>query len=143
MSAGAIATGRPTGGNGTMSRQTRTSESSDNTRGQLDEKRRVRVELSVDEAAEVYANEWIFMEVTERDEFDAAARGIILDHHPRQDGIDATITEVIAEVKAGIVPDHVRGYYVFYGVRLFRTKAEWNEYKRQTGWPEGDYGRSL
>jgi hypothetical protein len=125
-----------------MDRQARASEASDEDERTSDQERPQPVDMSVDEAVELYANEWIFMEVTERDEYDAAQRGIVLDHGPRRAGIEATIKKVIANVKAGTVLDHVRGYYVFYGVRLFRTAAEWEQYKRQTGWPEGDHGRS-
>jgi hypothetical protein len=91
-------------------------------------------EMTVDEAVEVYANEWIFMEVTERDEKDAPLQGIVLDHHRRRDHIQPTIMKKIEELKAvGKAPERVLGYHVFYGVRLYRTKADWEEYKKQTG----------
>lgn len=107
----------------------------------LTERRANAPEMSEDEAAELYANQWIFMEVTRTDEHGVAIGGRILDHHPKRDGIQDTIMELVTEVKAaGTGPAGVRGYSVFYGVRLFRTAAEWEEHKRQTGWPRGGRG---
>ena len=100
-------------------------------------------EMTVDEATETYANQWILLEVTERDQHDAPLRGRVLDHHPHRDGIQPTVMRVIEQVKA--VPEAlegVRGYYVFYCVRLYRTASAWEEYKRQTGLFGGGRGDS-
>lgn len=100
-------------------------------------------EMTVDEASETYANRWILLEVTERDERDAPLRGRVLDHHPRREGIQPTVMKVIEQVKAvPEAPEGVRGYYVFYGVRLFGTASEWEEHKRQTGLFGGGRGVS-
>lgn len=67
--------------------------------------------------------------------------GGIGDHHPSRDHIQPTILRRIAEIKAATtIPEHSFGYYVFYGVRLFRTAEEWQEYKQRTGWPRGGHG---
>ena len=100
-------------------------------------------EITVEDAIEAYANQWIFLEVTERDEEDAPLRGRVLDHHPRRQGIQPTVLTVIEQVKvAPDAPEGVRGYYVFYGVRLLRTASAWEEYKRQTGLFGGGRGVS-
>jgi hypothetical protein len=100
-------------------------------------------EITVDEATEAYANQWILLEVTERDDKDVALRGRVLDHHPRREGIQPTVMKVIEQLKAAPeAPEGVRGYYVFYGVRLFRSASAWEEYKRQTGLFGGGRGVS-
>jgi hypothetical protein len=100
-------------------------------------------DMTVDEAIEAYTDQWIFLEVTERDQKDAPRRGRVLDHHPHRSGIQPTVMKVIEQVKASPeAPEGVRGYYIFYGVRLFRTAAAWEEYKRQTGLFGGGRGVS-
>ena len=100
-------------------------------------------EMTVDEATATFANQWIFLEVTERDERNAPLRGRVLDHHPRRDGIQPTVMKVIEKVKAAPeAPAGVRGYYVFYGVPLFRTAEAWAEYKQQSGLFGGGRGVS-
>jgi hypothetical protein len=100
-------------------------------------------EMTVDETVEVYAHQWILLEVTERDERDAPIRGRVLDHHPRREGIQPTVMKIIEQVKATPqTPEGVRGYYVFYGVRLLRTASAWEEHKRQTGLFGGGHGIS-
>jgi hypothetical protein len=97
--------------------------------------------MSFDEATDVFANQWIFMEVTEQDEHGAPLRGRVLDHHRDRNRIQPTILKVVEEVKATrSAPKHVRGYSVFHGFRHFRTAAEWETYKRQIGWPGGERG---
>jgi hypothetical protein len=100
----------------------------------LDAARRESLVLTVDEAADAFAGEWLFMEVTERDERDEPLRGRILAHHPRREGIQPTMMTVVAEIKASQTPADVRGYYVTYGFRRFRTVAEWRDHMRQTAW---------
>jgi hypothetical protein len=125
-----------------MDRQARASNVSDKDERTPDQERPQPVEMSVDEAVEVYANEWIFMAITKQDERGHPLRCIVLDHHPRQEQIQPTVRRVITEIKVtGKAPEHVRAYQVMYGVRLFRTAAEWEDYKRRTGWPEGKHGR--
>ena len=99
-------------------------------------------EMSVDEAVERYANEWIFMAITERDERDYPTRCIVIDHHRRQTVIEPNVLKVLLGVKAaGEAPEGVLGYQVVYGVRMFRTTAEWLEYQRRIEASGGGHGR--
>jgi hypothetical protein len=106
-------------------------------------RRRSGAKKAHDDDAEAYANQWIFLEVTERDQQDAPLRGRVLDHHPHRSGIQPTVMKVIEQVKAAPeTPKGIRGYYVFYGVRLFRSAEAWEEHKRQTGLFGGGRGVS-
>ncbi len=78
--------------------------------------------LTINDAAELYRDEWIFMQVMERDEHQHAAAGIVLAHHPKRDGIQQTILDVIKNP-----PPDARGFITFRGP-LFRTNEEWHAY---------------
>ena len=124
-----------------MNRQTSANDARDDDADSFSERPTGDAEMSVDEAVEVYANAWIFMEVTERVEHDHPLRGRILDHHRRRDQIQPTVMRVLTAVKtAGKAPEHVRGYYAFYGVRLFRTTKEWEDCTRRSGLSGGGRG---
>src|SRR5215213_2995064 len=68
-------------------------------------------EMTWNEAAEAYPNEWIFMEVTERDEHKWPWRGRILAHDRRRAAIDPIVMDVLLRVKqTGIAPPDTIGY---------------------------------
>jgi hypothetical protein len=90
--------------------------------------------MTMDEIVETYANEWVFMEITERDEHGHPWRGRVLAHDKRRGGIQPTAMEVLIRVKeTGVAPEDVLGYTIIYGVKLFCRAEEWEEYKRHTG----------
>ena len=124
-----------------MSRQPSTEDGREDTPAETTDRAGLGPELSVDEAVDLYANEWIFMAITERDERGHPTRCIVLDHHPRERVIEPNVLKTLLEVKAaGKAPEGVLGYQVVYGVRLFRTTAEWLEYQRQTEGSRGGHG---
>jgi len=90
--------------------------------------------MMMDEVVEAYANEWIFLEITERDEHGHPSGGRVLAHDSRRGGIQPTAMEVLVRVKeTGVAPEDVLGYTIIYGVKLFCRAEEWEEHKRGTG----------
>ena len=81
--------------------------------------------LTVNEAAEAFPGEWIFMQVTDEDERGHAVAGIVLAHHPTRDGIQPAIMDIIKDP-----PRDTRGYYTFHGPQ-FSSTEEWRTYLAQ------------
>jgi hypothetical protein len=84
-----------------------------------------REELAVDEAFERYADQWIFMQVTELDQYGAPSRGLIISHHPKRGIIQRHIMKAIGERRGD------EQYYLFFGERRFTWKEwkDWSEAK--------------
>ncbi len=81
--------------------------------------------LTINEAAEAFPGEWIFMQVMECDERGEPLAGIVLAHHPKRDGIQPAIMDVIKNP-----PHHPPGFITYMGPR-FRTNEEWQAYVAQ------------
>ena len=78
--------------------------------------------LTINEAAEAFPGEWIFMQVMEHDEDSWPSAGIVLAHHPRR---AALVETEIATAKNP--PPDARGFVTYRGP-LFRTNEEWRAY---------------
>lgn len=78
--------------------------------------------MAVNEAAEAFPGEWIFMQVTEQDEHGHAAAGIVLAHDRER---RALVEMEIAMGKSP--PPGTRAFYTYKGPR-FTTTAAWKEY---------------
>jgi hypothetical protein len=81
--------------------------------------------MTVNEAAEAFRGEWIFMQVMEMDEHQYPVAGIVLAHHANRAGIQQTILDVIKDP-----PPDARGFFTYLGPR-FRTTQEWRDYLQQ------------
>lgn len=83
--------------------------------------------LTLNEAAEAYPDEWVFMQVTERDERGSPEAGIVLAHRRSR---KALVETEIAVGKAARIslPVGARGFTTFKGPR-FRTNEEWRAYR--------------
>jgi len=82
--------------------------------------------LTVNEAAEAYADEWIFMQVTEYDQHHRPAAGIVLVHHRSRRGLAAT---EIAVMKSP--PAEARGFYTFDGFPHFDSYEQLEAYQKR------------
>jgi hypothetical protein len=79
-----------------------------------------REELSVDQAIERYADQWIFMQVTEFDQYGAPSRGLIISHHPKRGIIQRHIMKAIGERRGD------EQYYLFFGESHTWSLERWN-----------------
>ena len=80
------------------------------------------IDRSVDEVAELHHGEWILLQVTERDEHDHPARGIVVQTGPTRRSIQPVALEKLKESKQSGAE-----YYIFTGYRRLRTGDEWAE----------------
>lgn len=74
--------------------------------------------LSVDELCERYPEEWMVIEVTERNQYTHATAGRLLAHHKWRSRISPAVVRALGERKP---------IYVFYGVKLV-SSAEVSAY---------------
>jgi hypothetical protein len=85
--------------------------------------------MTLNEAADAYPGEWIFMNVKEIDEHDQPVAGIVLAHHPTEDGIQPVIMRTIEDLKQNRSA-YTGGFMAYCGPR-FRTNEEWQMYRRR------------
>ena len=78
--------------------------------------------ISVDDLAELYPGQRIFMKVTACDEHEVATHGIVLAAGPTRDSIQQIIMETLLSAR-----EPGLGYYVTGGYRRIRTQEEWLE----------------
>jgi len=78
--------------------------------------------LTVNEAAEAYPGEWIFMKVMKVGERNEPLAGIVLAHHRTQAGINPVVMDVIRNP-----PMHAPGFYTYNGLR-FTNRADVEDY---------------
>lgn len=81
--------------------------------------------MTINEAAGAFPGEWILMQVTDEDDRGEPLAGIVLAHHPKRDGIQQTIMDVVKNPPAGS-----HGFYTYFGPP-FRTTDEWQAYVAQ------------
>src|SRR5947207_1329014 len=77
-------------------------------------------ELTVDEVCELFEDEWILMRVTERDEFDAPCRGVVVAVRKKRNDIQPAALEAVEDAKQNGTP-----YYIFKAFKRIRSGAEW------------------
>jgi len=80
--------------------------------------------MTVNEAAEAYPDEWIFMKVMEQNEHGHAAAGIVVAHHRTRDGIQPVMMDTFVHNPV----EHPLGFYSYNGLR-FKTRPEAEAYR--------------
>ena len=83
--------------------------------------------MTVNEAAETFPGEWIFMQVTEQDEHGHAAAGIVLAHHRSRKVLAETEVAVLKAAKES--PPLGTLTFTTYNGPLFCSTAEWRDYR--------------
>jgi hypothetical protein len=76
--------------------------------------------LTVDEAVELYPNEWMLMRVTDQGQGDGEFKGVIVAHRKTRRGIQNTAMKTFMAAKQS-----GERHYLFFGFRRFRTLADW------------------
>lgn len=77
--------------------------------------------LTVDEAVELYPDEWMLMQVTELEQ-GVPSRGLIVAHTKTRDAIQATVIETLTSAKRT-----GKKYYLFCGFHRLHSAEEWRD----------------
>jgi hypothetical protein len=85
--------------------------------------------MTINEAAEAYPDEWIFMMVTEEDERGLSTAGKVLLHSRNRKKLADDTVALLKGVREA--PPDARAFYTYKGLR-FNTHEEWLAYRART-----------
>jgi len=85
--------------------------------------------MTVNEAADAYPDEWIFMHVREWNKHGHAHAGIVLAHYADDREISPVLRKTVEEVKQN--PAAFAGGFMMYRGPMFTTNEEWLAYRRR------------
>jgi hypothetical protein len=92
-------------------------------------------ELTIDEVCERFEDQWAFMRITERDEYHAPAKGVVVAIGKKRMDIQPTVMASIEEAKRTGTQ-----YYIFKAFKRIHSGAEWVEALNRIAQPRAGGG---